>query len=112
MKRLTAALCFLIVLSLTSAISKPVLVKKDKRPNVHNTTECWFEEQRLDHFTYKPEDKRWKQRYLVYEDYWKQGGKKGPIFFYGDLHACTNWMPDSGLYRVLHQYFRKADIPT
>ena len=112
MGRLTAALSFLIVFSLASAISKPVFVKKDKRPDVHNTTECWFEKQRLDHFTYKPEDKRWKQRYLVYQDYWKQGGRIGPIFFYGNLHAFTNWMHDWDKYREVHQHLREADIPT
>ena len=58
--------------------------KKHSRPNVHDTSENWYDEQRLDHFTYKKEDERWKQRYLLHQGYWRRGG---PIFFYGRLHA-------------------------
>ncbi len=81
---LIAAVSFLYVFQGIADVSDATAVhKKGTRPNVHDTKECWYDEQRLDHFTYKPKDERWKQRYLIYEHYWKQGRKNGPIFFYG-----------------------------
>ena len=88
MKLLMAVLSVLCIFQRhVDAADAPAVHKKGKRPNVHNTTECWYDEQRLDHFTYKPKNERWKQRYLVYKDYWRQKRRNGPIFFYGDLHA-------------------------
>lgn len=69
--------------------------KESTRPNVHDTKECWFEEQRLDHFTYKPEDARWRQRYLMYQHYWKDKRKTGPIFFYGTLRSMHDKQPEA-----------------
>lgn len=63
--------------------SKTLSNSKKERPDVHSTTECWYDEQRLDHFTYKKDDQRWKQRYLLYQEYWMEGRRAGPIFLYG-----------------------------
>ena len=70
--------------------------KKHSRPDVHDTSECWYDEQRLDHFTYKKEDKRWKQRYLLHQGYWTRGG---PIFFYGSFNIG---MPTFFIQTTLH----------
>jgi hypothetical protein len=83
--------CLLVSCLPLSAVGSPNLHKKGDRPDASSTSEFWFKEQRLDHFTYKPEDRRWKQRYLFYEDYWlKRGRKAGPIFFYGKLRSCMH----------------------
>ncbi|CAK0782805.1 hypothetical protein CVIRNUC_006000 [Coccomyxa viridis] len=63
----------------SSASADHNVSKKHSRPNVHDTSECWFDGQRLDHFTYTKRDERWRQRYLLHQDYWTRGG---PIFFY------------------------------
>ena len=68
----------------SSASADHNVSKKHSRPNVHDTSECWFDGQRLDHFTYTKRDERWRQRYLLHQDYWTRGG---PIFFYGRLHV-------------------------
>ena len=82
----------LIVLCFSQAVASTYDVlnvqKRGTRPNVHDTKECWYDEQRLDHFTYKPKDERWMQRYLTYQHYCKQEKKTGPIFFYGKFRAC------------------------
>ena len=68
----------------TGASADRDVSKKHSRPNVHDTSECWYDEQRLDHFTYTKRDERWRQRYLLHQGYWTRGG---PIFFYGRLHV-------------------------
>ena len=84
--RLLAAGLYAIYALCSHCSASPGHVVNDKqsRPNVHDTSECWYEEQRLDHFTYKRTDERWKQRYLLHQGYWTRGG---PIFFYGRLHV-------------------------
>ena len=72
---------------LASIFETPESDRKATRPSVHDTKECWYDEQRLDHFTYKRKDARWKQRYLIYQLYWKEQSKTGPIFFYGNFHG-------------------------
>lgn len=51
------------------------------RPGVQNTSLHWYD-QTIDHFSWAPTfsgEQTFKQRYFVYDRYWKPGG---PIFFY------------------------------
>ena len=58
-------------------------VRQIGTPGTHNCTERYFDEQKLDHFTYRGGARTtWSQRYLIYEGYWKPD-EQGPIFFYG-----------------------------
>ena len=97
MRLLAAALYAIYAFSShISASADRDVSKKHSRPNVHDTSECWYDEQRLDHFTYKTADERWKQRYLLHQGYWT---REGPIFFYGRLHVG---MPTSSIQTTLH----------
>ena len=68
------------------AIAAPPSPFGDNLPSTANCTVHWFD-QTIDHFNWgptatNPPTYTYKQRYYVYDKFWKGAEKNAPIFFY------------------------------
>ena len=74
-------------------------------------------DQKLDHFNFATyQNATYKQRYLVQDDFWNAGGRKGPIFFYtGNEGAIEGFYDNCGfIVEIAGQFGGKTptEMPT
>ena len=65
-------------------------------------------DQKLDHFNYAYyKNGTYKQRYLIQDDFWNAGGRKGPIFFYtGNEGGIDGFYDNTGFVVQIASQFR------